>query len=71
MSSTDELTRRARFLYHAAPREFQEFFAAFVNYTDQQYEVLVMVTDKWQQAQGHAQQCKKIVGILEEAKKQQ
>jgi hypothetical protein len=68
MNSTDELTKRARFLHNAAPREYREFLAVFAEYTARQYEVLIQVTNNWQQAQGHAQQCKKILDVLEEAK---
>jgi len=68
MSTTDELTQRARFLRNAAPREFQDFFAAFVEYTNRQYEVMVQTTENLERAQGHAQQCKAIVEALERAK---
>lgn len=68
MSTTDELAQRARFLRNAAPREFQQFYAAFVDYADRQNEVLLHVTQNWPQAQGHAQQCKKIRDVLEGAR---
>jgi hypothetical protein len=68
VSTTDELARRARFLRNAAPREFHEFYAAFVEYSERQTEVLLQVTQNWQQAQGHAQQCKKILDVLEGVK---
>jgi hypothetical protein len=65
MTTTNELTTRARHLRNAAPREFQEFYAAFCEYAERQNEVLLQVVDKWPQAQGHAQQCKKIRDVLE------
>jgi hypothetical protein len=65
MSSVDELAKRARFLRNAAPQQFADFHAAFVDYTDRQYEVMVQTTENLQQAQGHAQQCKKILDVLE------
>jgi hypothetical protein len=68
MNSVRELTERARFLHNAAPREFREFLAEFAEYTGRQYEILIHVTNNWQQAQGHVQQCKKILDVLEEAK---
>jgi hypothetical protein len=68
VSTTNELTARARFLRNAAPREFRDFYAAFVDYTDRQTEILLQVTQNWPQAQGHAQQCKKILDVLEEVK---
>jgi len=68
MSATKELTERARFLRNAAPREFQDFFAAFVEYTDRQYEMMVQTAEHLERAQGHAQQCKAIVDALEKAK---
>jgi hypothetical protein len=68
MSSIDELARRARFLRNASPQAFADFYAAFVDYTDRQYEVMVTTTENLQQAQGHAQQCKKILDVLESVK---
>lgn len=68
MSTTEELTKHARFLRNASPSAFQGFYAAFVDYTDRQYEILVQTTENLQNAQGHAQQCKKILEALERAK---
>ena len=68
MTSTDDLMTKARFLRNAAPREFQQFYGAFAGYAEGQYEVLLQVTQNWQQAQGHAQQCKKILDVLEGVK---
>jgi hypothetical protein len=65
VSTTDELTKRARILRNAAPREFQEFHAAFIEYGERQTEILLQVTENWQRAQGHAQQCRKILDVLE------
>jgi hypothetical protein len=65
MSTIEELSKRARFLRNAAPQPFADFYAAFVDYTDRQYEVMVLTTaEALQNAQGHAQQCKKILDVL-------
>jgi hypothetical protein len=53
---------------NASPQAFQDFYAAFVDYTDRQYEVMVCTTDNIQLAQGHAQQCRKILQALEGAR---
>jgi hypothetical protein len=68
VSSTDNLTKKARFLRNAAPRMFDEFYEAFAAYAATASEILVMTTENWQLCQGHAQQCKKILKALEEAK---
>jgi hypothetical protein len=68
VSTTDELTKHARFMRNASPQAFQDFYAAFVDYTDRQYEVMVCTTDNIQLAQGHAQQCRKILQALEGAR---
>jgi hypothetical protein len=69
MSTTDELLKRARFLRNAAPQAFVDFHVAFADYTKQQFEKLVFeTTERLQIAQGHAQQCKKILDILEGVK---
>jgi hypothetical protein len=68
MSTTDELARRARFLRNAAPQQFSDFYAAFVEYTEGQFKTLVWETDNLQRVQGHAQQCKKILDVLEGVK---
>ena len=65
MSATDELTKRARFLRNAAPREYQEFFAAFAHYTESSAEILVETTENLQLYQGHAQQCLKLLRVLD------
>lgn len=68
MSSTDTLKTKARFLRNAAPRAYDEFFGAFAKYTEAANETLVEVTENWPLYQGHAQQCKKLMRVLEEAK---
>jgi hypothetical protein len=69
MSSTAEITKRARFLRNAAPQQFADFLTEFLAYTAHQYEVMVQTTaEKLHNAQGHAQQCKAIVDALERAK---
>ena len=64
-AATDELSTRARFLRNAAPQPFQDFLAAFANYTDRKFVDLVDATDNFQNVQGHAQQCKAILKVLE------
>lgn len=68
MSSTDNLKAKARFLRNAAPRQFEEFFGAFAEYTEAVNEILVEVTENRKLYQGHAQQCKKLMAVFEEAK---
>ena len=69
MTTTDELTDRARFLRNAAPQAYFDFCTAFANYTGQKFDVLTEVApDRLHQSIGHAQQCKKILQILEGAK---
>jgi hypothetical protein len=68
VSTTDELTKQARFIRNASPSAFQGFYAAFIDYTDRQYEQLVKATENLPLAQGHAQQCQKILDALERAK---
>jgi hypothetical protein len=68
LSTTDELTKRARYLRNAAPQQFNDFYAAFVDYTDRHFEAMVDTTEDLQRAQGHAQMCKKILAVLEGVK---
>lgn len=68
MSSTDNLKIKARFLRNAAPRAYDEFCEAFRAYASASAETLLATTDNWQLYQGHAQQCRKIMNALEEAK---
>jgi hypothetical protein len=68
VSTTEELTKHARFLRNASPSAFQGFYAAFVDYTDRQYEILVDAGENLQVLQGQAKQCKKILEALERAK---
>jgi ABC-type transporter MlaC component len=65
----EELVKRAKFLRNAAPQQFNDFYTAFVNYADRTYKDLVQAeTGNFLQMQGHAQQCKAIVQILEGAR---
>lgn len=68
MSSTADLTTKARFLRNASPRAFDEFYDALAEYNRVTTEFLVMATENWQLYQGHVQQCRKIMKALEEAK---
>lgn len=68
MSSTDNLKVKARFLRNAAPRAYDDFIAAFADYATASTDLLVKVTDNFELYQGHAQQCRKILTALEEAK---
>jgi hypothetical protein len=53
---------------NAAPQAFSDFCGAFAGYTNRQYEKMVDTSDNVQLAQGHAQQCKKILQVLESVK---
>jgi len=68
VSSTSDLTNKARFMRNAAPRVFDDFFAAFEQYAGAATATMVMTTENLQLYQGHAQQCVKILKVLEEAK---
>jgi hypothetical protein len=68
MSSTDELLTRARFLRNAAPRAFEEFCGAFAAYAEISSEIMLTATHNWQLYQGHAQQCRKLLKVFEEAR---
>ena len=68
MSSTDGLVTKARFLRNASPRAYDEFCAVFAAYTASAANTLLMTTENWQLYQGHAQQCQKLMNVLEEAK---
>ena len=66
MSTTDELSQRARFLRNAAPQAYRDFTVSLANYTKRKFEELVITDGNFQLVQGHAQQCKKILQVLEE-----
>lgn len=68
MSFPKPLVERARFLRNAAPREFEEFHAAFQAYTETAAKDLVMTTGDLQLAQGIARQCLNILHLLEEVR---
>jgi hypothetical protein len=68
VSSIDDLLTKARFMRNAAPRAYEEFLASFKVYTWHVNAILIDVTDNYQLYQGHAQQCKKLMQILEEAR---
>lgn len=68
MSTTDELTKQARFIRNASPSAFLGFCTAFAAYTKEQYERSIFAVENPQVAQGHAQQCKKVLDALEKAK---
>lgn len=68
MSSTTALEQQARFLRNAAPQEFDKFRAAFAEYTRNSVDFLVNTNGDIQLAQGRAQQCLKLLRLLEEIK---
>jgi ABC-type transporter MlaC component len=62
----EELVKRTKFLRNAAPQQFNDFYAAFVNYADRTYKDLVHAEpNNFLQMQGHAQMCKVLVQVLE------
>ena len=67
-ATVKELVRLARALRNAAPQTFNEFHAAFAEYTRESTEILIAGDEKLTLLQGHTQQCLKILGILTEAK---
>jgi hypothetical protein len=68
MSSDENLVKKARFLRNAAPQQFSDFFGAFAEYTEAAAEIMVDATENIQRFQGHAQQAKNILALLEKAK---
>jgi hypothetical protein len=64
--STKEITEASRFLRNAAPQQYEKFVAAFANYSAQTTDLMVQATGDLPVMQGHAQQCKKLLRILEE-----
>ena len=68
MSSTTELTTKARFIRNASPRAYDEFVVAFRAYTETANAQLIMATEDLQLHQGYVRQCLNIMNALEEAK---
>ena len=62
------MAKHARFIRNAAPQAFADFCTAFATYTGRQYDQMGDTTENVQLAQGHAQQCKKILQMLEQVK---
>lgn len=67
MTAVKELMEHTRFMRNAAPREYDQFVAAFANYTRSVVDELI-TTDEMPVVQGRAQQCVKILRLLEELK---
>ena len=67
-TTTKELAEYAKFLRNAAPQEFGNFYGAFENYTRFMVDALVNAAGDISLAQGRAQQCLKILRVLEEVK---
>jgi len=66
-STTKNLTDHARFIRNAAPQVYEDFCNEFRNYTNTVVLAVVHTTgDDLQRAQGRAQQCLKILSVLEE-----
>ena len=68
MSSDEDLVRKARFLRNAAPQQFADFYGAFAEYARASTAIMVDATENIQRFQGHAQQAKNILALLEKAK---
>ena len=68
MSSTTELTTKARFIRNASPRAYDEFVEAFRAYANAAVESLIMATEDLQLHQGYVRQCSNLLKALEEAK---
>ena len=68
MTTTKEIEDTARFLRNAAPPEFNNFYNAFARYTEWTIDTLIKSTGDITRAQGSAQQCLKILRVLEEIK---
>jgi hypothetical protein len=68
MTSANDLVTKARFLRNAAPQQFSDFLGAFAEYTRVSAEIMIDATENLQRWQGHAQQAKNILALLEKAK---
>jgi hypothetical protein len=68
MSSADDLVRKARFLRNAAPQQFADFYGAVAEYARVSADIMIQATENLQLYQGHAQQAKNFVELLEKAK---
>jgi len=61
---TNSLSDSIRFLRNAAPEEFEQFRQAFAGYSNDARDNLVRGAEKLEVLQGHAQQCEKILQLL-------
>ena len=68
MSAADELSKKAHFLRNAAPQPYRDFYGAFAEYADAAAEILIRADENLQLYQGHAQQLRKLMQILEGTK---
>lgn len=68
MNATDGLVAKARFMRNAAPQQYADFCVAFADFARAVADKLVVADENIQLYQGHAQQCKHILRVLEEAK---
>jgi hypothetical protein len=68
MTSANDLVTKARFLRNAAPQQFADFLGAFAEYARGSAEIMIAATENLQRWQGHAQQAKNILELLEKAK---
>jgi hypothetical protein len=68
MSSVEELSRKARFLRNAAPQQFSDFYGELAAYTERATDILVESTENFQLLQGHVQQLRNLLGVLEKVK---
>ena len=68
-ASTKTIGDHARFMRNAAPQVYEDFCKAFEKYTETAIFAVIQTTGEelWR-AQGRAQQCQKILGILQEVK---
>lgn len=68
MSTDEELVKKARFLRNAAPQQFADFYGAVAEFAQASAEAMVDATENLSRFQGHAQQAKNFVKLLERAK---
>jgi hypothetical protein len=68
-TSTKDISAHARFIRNAAPQVYEDFCRAFEKYTEIAVLAVVQTTgEDLLRAQGRAQQCLKILSILEEVR---
>jgi hypothetical protein len=68
-ASTKDISAHARFIRNAAPQVYEDFCKEFEKYTEASIVAVIETTgEELVRAQGRAQQCLKILRVLQEVK---